>query len=254
MSITSSLRAESWYAGAPLVAPDWVRELGPTIVIAPHPDDEVLGCGGTMALLRVAGIPVYIVVVSDGAASHPGSVRYPPPALAALRQTELLAGVAHLGIAAEQVAFLGLPDGGVPLADSPDGARAVTSLGDVLRALPPFQTALLPWRRDPHSDHRATSSLATAALDAVSRAVRRLEYPIWARVGPGPDDLPRPDEATLWRVDISTVSQAKRAAILAHESQTTDMIDDATISYCLPDAVLERFAEPYELFLEVTGR
>ena len=254
MSTSSVAHASSWYEGAPLMPTSWARELGSTVVIAPHPDDEVLGCGGTIALLREAGIPVHVVVISDGAASHPGSLRYPPPVLASLRQSETLAGLERLGVAAEHVAFLGLPDGAVPTADSQHGSRAVSRLRHALLAWPAFQTVLLPWRRDPHDDHRAAFSLATAALDATSLAARRLEYPIWARVHPGPDDLPRPGETKLWRVDIGTVATAKRAAILAHESQTTGMIDDADISYCLSNAVLARFAEPCELFLEMTAR
>jgi LmbE family N-acetylglucosaminyl deacetylase len=230
-----------------------VVELGPTLVVAPHPDDEALGCGGTIALLQRARIPVRVVVVSDGAASHPGSSRYPPPVLSALRRSESLAGLAILGLTAEQVVFLGLPDGAVPRADGPGGRRAVALARATLLEWPEARTVLLPWRRDPHNDHRAACLLFTAALDALGATVRRLEYPIWSLVHPGPDDLPQPGEARLGRLDIGPVLEQKQRAILAHRSQTTTLIDDASIGHCLTSSVLERFTQPWELFIEATA-
>jgi LmbE family N-acetylglucosaminyl deacetylase len=228
-----------------------VADLGPTLVVAPHPDDEVLGCGGAIALLRRAGVPVCTIVASDGAASHPGSRRYPPAALARLRRAESVAGLALLGVAEACVAFLGLPDGAVPTADGPDGGRAVDL---ARRALPNgsrARTVLLPWRREPHPDHRATWSIFSAALDASGMAARRLEYPIWALVRAEADALPRPGEARAWRLDVREVASLKRRAILAHRSQTTDLIDDAEIGHCLTADVLDHFARPDELFFEV---
>jgi LmbE family N-acetylglucosaminyl deacetylase len=234
-----------------LLTVDRVDAPGPTVIVAPHPDDEVLGCGGIIALLQQAQIPLRIVVVSDGAASHPGSLRYPPPALSALRRAESLAGLACLGVEAEQVTFLGLPDGAVPRGDAPADARAVALARGTLLGWPVAQTVLLPWRRDPHDDHRASRSLFACALDSMPSAIRRIEYPIWAMVHPGPGDLPRHDEARIWRLDIGPVQERKRAAILAHRSQTTALIDDAEIGECLTQAVLERFFQPWELFIEV---
>jgi hypothetical protein len=81
--------------------------------------------------------------------------------------------------------------------------------------------------------------------------MRRLEYPIWSRVHPGPDDLPRVGEASAWRLDIGGAREQKRAAILAHRSQTTGLIDDAEIGECLTPAVLEQFFQPWEPFIDV---
>jgi LmbE family N-acetylglucosaminyl deacetylase len=236
-----------WFEAAPLRPAEVVHELGPTLVVAPHPDDEVLGCGGTIALLRRAQTPVRVIIVSDGGASHPGSRRYPPPALAALRRNESLDGLQFLGVAPGEVTFLGLPDGAVSRASVPDAVELARS---ATRAFPDIQTVLLPWRRDPHDDHRATWSLLTAALDALPSSVRCLEYPIWSLVHPGPDDLPRTGEARLWRLDVASVVEQKRASVLAHRSQTTPMIDDAEIGHCLTDSVLERFFRPWELMIE----
>ena len=64
----------------PLRPADFAPTLGPTVVVAPHPDDESLGCGGLLALLRRAGVAVGAVLVSDGTMSHPSSVKFPAAA------------------------------------------------------------------------------------------------------------------------------------------------------------------------------
>ena len=58
------------------------------VVIAPHPDDEVLGVGGLLTLLARTGTAVHIVAVTDGEASHPESPTLTPRALAARRIAE----------------------------------------------------------------------------------------------------------------------------------------------------------------------
>ena len=78
------------------------------VVLAPHPDDEVLGVGGLLALPARAGSRVLIVAVTDGEASHPGSDALPPGLLARTRATETLAALAALGLPAG-VRRLGLP-------------------------------------------------------------------------------------------------------------------------------------------------
>jgi LmbE family N-acetylglucosaminyl deacetylase len=53
----------------------------PFIVIAPHPDDESLECGGLIADACEQGLRAKVVIVSDGAGSHPNSKAYPPDRL-----------------------------------------------------------------------------------------------------------------------------------------------------------------------------
>ncbi|MDQ3548830.1 MAG: PIG-L family deacetylase, partial [Chloroflexota bacterium] len=94
----------------PLRSVEEIGTLGPTLVIAPHQDDESLGCGGAIALLSDAGMPVHVVFVSDGSGSHPASRRFPAPALTTLREREALAALAILGVQPTSVTFLRLPD------------------------------------------------------------------------------------------------------------------------------------------------
>ncbi len=88
------------------------------LIVAPHPDDETLGCGGAIALLRQLNVSVKVLIVSDGTKSHPNSLTYPPPALKELREQESLSALAILGVASAAVTFLGMPDGAVPMVET----------------------------------------------------------------------------------------------------------------------------------------
>ncbi|HEX8426737.1 PIG-L deacetylase family protein [Hymenobacter sp.] len=226
-----------------------ITELGATVVVAPHPDDEALGCGGLIALLRRAAVPVQVVLISDGTMSHPNSRKFPPAARQALREAELQQALVELEVEAPLIC-LGLPDSKVPGEGHTHFQEAVTQLRAVLWVAQPA-TVLCPWRRDPHPDHRATSQLVRAAL-TFEPAPRLLEYVVWAWERAMPADLPQPNEATGWRLDISPVLNQKQRAIAAHRSQLAPgIIDDDPTGFLLSSEMLAHFAQPFEVYLEV---
>ncbi len=233
----------------PLMPPEAVRSWGKTLVVAPHPDDESLGCGGAIALLSSYGLPVNVLFISDGTGSHPNSRKYPALALRDLRESEANAALALLGAAPGSAAFLRLKDGAVPSKDAPGFAAAVTSCRTYLADSKP-QTIFLPWRRDPHPDHRAASQIMQAALDGPTEKPRVLEYPVWAWERAAPGDVPQPDEARAFRLDISGVGIVKRAAVDAHQSQVTHLIDDDPQGFWLSPEVIAHFERPWEVYLE----
>lgn len=61
---------------------------GPLLVVAPHPDHDILGCAGLLLRRRRAGLPVSILYLTDGAASHSGRPDLAPERLAAVRRAE----------------------------------------------------------------------------------------------------------------------------------------------------------------------
>ncbi len=236
----------------PLCPSDTVQAWGQTLVVAPHPDDESLGCDGAIALLARYDLCPAALFVSDGTGSHPNSRRWPAPALRALREGEAREALSRLGASAQDSLFLGLKDGAVPSAQSPGFAEAVARCRAALDAVQP-QTVLLPWRRDPHPDHRATSEIVRAALCDSAPTIRVLEYPIWAWERAAPEDLPRAGEARAFRLDVTPVLDAKQQAIDAHQSQVTHLIDDDPQGFWLSPAVLAHFARPWEVYLEAVN-
>lgn len=233
----------------PMLAPGSVTELGTTVVVAPHPDDETLGCGGLIALLHRSGNAVRVLVTSDGTGSHPNSRAYPPRRLRDVRESEAISAVGVLGLDEQAISFLRLPDTRVPHPHEPEFEDAVERCRAALLTDVP-DTIVLPWRRDSHNDHQATWHIVHQAMQRAGINARTLEYPIWVWDLDQPDDMPRPGEMRGWRLDISPALQCKLTAIAAYRSQTTDLIDDDPDCFRLQPETLQHFQRPWEIYLE----
>lgn len=166
------------------------------LVLAAHPDDESMGCGGTIALLAGAGADVSVVFASDGEATI-GSPRA-PALTATLRRREAAAACQILGVTRAPV-FLGHPDGALP--DAVDAlAASLTAL--VAQRRP--EALLVPWFLDGHADHRALT-------EVLSRADLPADLQVWGFEVWTPLPVTR-------LVDITEVEDRKRAALAAHRT------------------------------------
>lgn len=117
------------------------------MVVAPHPDDETLGAGGTSALHVAAGDDVTFVVVTDGGASRAGGL--PRDEMVRRRKQELEAAAAVLGV--RQLVWLGLREGGWAEADAEQALRPLLADAEVVYA---------PSCVDYHPEHVAVARLA----------------------------------------------------------------------------------------------
>lgn len=228
----------------PLVDLAQIVGTGGLVVVAPHPDDESLGCGGLIAAARAAGHEVRIVVVSDGVGSHPNSLTHPPARLRCLRREEARAAAAALGVAADEIIFLDLPDRYVP-SMGPVADAAAARIVEIARSID-AGALFVTWEHDPHVDHHAAHAIAWAAARELAPA-RLFAYPIWGWELPGGTEVGDPPRGM--RLDITRQLPAKQAAVGAHRSQTTELISDDA-GFCLRPEVLQRFDRPYEIYLE----
>lgn len=205
---------------------------GRVVVVAPHPDDEVLGAGGLLALLAAAGARVELLAVTDGEASNPGG-SVAPSELAGLRRAETAAALGQLGVRAP-VQHLHLPDGGAAELEGP--------VREALR-LEPGTWLLAPWALDGHPDHEAVGRACQAA--AARDGARLLAFPVWAWHWGTPADLP-------WerarRVDLpGPVQAAKARAVASFVTQVSPLGPLAADAPVLPPHVLARFARACEV-------
>ena len=228
----------------PFVTPDALIGAGAPLILAPHPDDESLGCGGLIAACCAMGRPPIVVVMTDGARSHPGSAAFPPARLVALRAAETRAAVAALGLAPSRLHFMGLPDGEVPRR-GPAMEDAAAALAAIARDSG-VGTILGTWEHDPHADHVAAHVIASCA--AALAGARLLSYPVWGWALPPRRRLEAGVIAGV-RIDIAAQLPAKRRAIAAHASQHGAVVADDPRGFRLPATLLAALDQPFEVFL-----
>jgi LmbE family N-acetylglucosaminyl deacetylase len=206
------------------------------VAVAPHPDDEVLACGGLLARHAERGGLAAIVAVTDGEASHPADPDWPPLRLAAARRAERQAGLARLGVSGSTITPLAVPDGRV-------AARGPGLEAALLRLFRSDDTVVTTWQRDGHPDHDATGVATASACKAVG--CRLWEAPVWMWHWSWPDD-PRVPWHRLRALALPSDALARKtAALRAHETQLTPRDGHAAV---LGPDVLARAARDTEYF------
>jgi LmbE family N-acetylglucosaminyl deacetylase len=178
------------------------------VIVAAHPDDEVLGAGGLISMLAASRARLRLVAVTDGERSHLG--HRSPAAVARRRTRETGAALRALGAQAVEVIRLGLPDSGVAGRER----ELATALAPLLSG---FDLCLAPWERDLHPDHEAAGRAARKAATGAFYS-----FPVWMWHWAAPADPRVPWDRAL-RVPLAprTVGR-KRAAITCFASQTED--------------------------------
>lgn len=225
-----------------------------SMVVAPHPDDETLGCGGTIARKRSAGTDVLVVIATDGRRSH-RSARIRPDELARIRLEESLRACSILGVSAENVIPLGIAEGEL------DGSPIEQMARDLIEEFQPDEL-LLPAAVDAHRDHRLVNRQVRAAT-AHLRSMVILEYPVWTWTpsawwdeGDGPlrkasklmlDPVRAARTLHPQVVDVTPTLDLKRAALDEYRSQMTALSGEEDWATMEP-AFLDHFTGPSELF------
>jgi len=218
---------------------------GTCLVLAPHPDDESLGCGGLIAACSAAGRAPMVAILTDGAASHPGSRTCPPERMRLVRQREAHQAVAALGLPPQRLVFCNYPDTRAPRS-GPAFESAVRALCGLVGHEPNCTAIVGPWEHDPHGDHEAAALVAAAV--AARAGIRHIAYPVWGWLLP--DDAGVPDGAIEgWRLDITPFVPAKRRAIEAHKSQFGEVATDDPGGFQIPSELLNITDQPFETFL-----
>lgn len=222
-----------------------IDELERLIVVAAHPDDETLGAGGLIERAAGLGRSISVVVLTNGEASHPGSVTHTPMQLAALRRAEVVAAVTELAPTAT-VRLLELPDGSLEQ-HIDDVSRAITG---ELAAGGPSTWVVAPWRMDGHPDHAAAGTAAASAAQNVG--ARLWEYPIWAWHWSTPaSEIWQRASMRILELTPAEVT-AKALAITRHPSQVRPLSSRSGDEAVIRPHFAEHFARPFEIFVQST--
>ena len=229
------------------------------IVFSPHPDDETLGCGGTIIRKKIAGADVKIIFMADGCRSHRHLI--PENKLKFIRTNEALAACKKLGVKKSDTIFLEYEDNKLMKNQN----SATSKVLEILIHQEP-EEIFIPYHREKHPDHSATNKIVISALEIYQRKLNVFEYPIWFWVHWPWTSLSR-NNFHFWRnslasglyllkefqcsVKIADVLKLKREALEQHKSQMSRLIPDPGW-FILNDVsngeFLECFFQEHEVF------
>ena len=215
---------------------------GTIVVVAPHMDDETLGCGLLLSQ-HPSKQSAHVVFATDGASSPvPGHGRGERSRdLAGIRKAEVLEALAVLGIPAANAHFLGLPDGEL--------ARYSTQLGaaliDRFSALRP-KWVFVPFRYDRHPDHLTVNRVVCSASRSGALDSGIFEYFVYSqwRLLPAGDVRAYLAADDCIRLHADDGGARKRDALTRHRSQTTRLFDWQTRPVVTPQLIDRVCTEP----------
>jgi len=179
------------------------------LIVAPHPDDDIIGCGGSIAKHCKAGNQVTIMYMTSGDA---GGLKYAKEELAALREEEASKAANHLGVS--NLIFLRLADGYVEF--NKENLIRITCM---IRDIKP-DIVYIPHSQDGNRDHQVTHHLLIEACQRAGapffpecgtqqwRVATILGYEVWT-----------PIQDIYYSEDISEFIEQKLAALQMHVSQ-----------------------------------
>ena len=207
---------------------------GPFLIISPHPDDETLGCAAAIMRARGAGKQVFVIIITNGAASsHPILTS---EELIVERRKEAEQACSILGVAREDIFFFSFSDG-----------RASEHVNDITSELQKYIQRLKPkeifspYGDDEHDDHQAIAAAIDLLVNNGIIKVPVYEYPIWFWPWRAQKNAVNPFRLARLRI-ISTAGliEPKKKALMAYKSQSIHWNDN----------YLRYYLQSYEIFFE----
>ncbi|MDB5846607.1 MAG: hypothetical protein JWP29_359 [Rhodoferax sp.] len=217
---------------------EWLPHGVRLVVVAPHPDDEVLACGGLLAAHAARGGVGLVVAVTDGEASHAGDAAWPPNLLARQRRAESAQGLEALGLRREGMVRFGVPDGRVRL-------HAPQLVSGLHLALQRTDVVVSTWRLDGHPDHDATGVAVAGVCARIG--CRFMEAPVWMWHWARPGD-PRVPWHRLMAFELDAAALAAKTAALALHGSQLAARGGAETEPVLGPEILARAARRTEFF------
>lgn len=219
---------------------------GPCIVFAPHQDDETLGCGALIARRRNEGLPVHVIFITDGSASHPLHPTLSSATITDLRDRESAAALATLGVESVAIHRLGAIDGSL---DSLSGERRdalVARIAALLETVAPGEI-FLPCCPDGSTEHEAAFALVQHAIYRTPLRPAVWQYPVWSWWNPVlllEALVTAPVRCTLATEDFGPLKDAALGRYRSQSEPTPPWTEPV-----LPPDLLQLFKSQHEYFI-----
>ena len=209
-------------------------------IIAPHPDDEILGCGGLIQRLDKLGYQIVLFAVTNGTASHPGSSLYTPEELNQIRPAETRAALEALPLK-QNILRIAL--------DIQDGK--VAEQRDVLQQhlqsyLQPNDVLISTFVHDGHPDHEITGQVTQQLATELNLTCIQVLIWAWHWATPGDTRIPWTVAHQLRLTEEELQYKSLAARCFKSQIELDPTIEQSPI---LPEQALQRILQPWEVYL-----
>ena len=217
------------------------------LILAPHPDDEIFGLGGSLLQMKNRGVSIHLVYVTDGE----GSAVWPDKEEIKSQRRILSEKVCReLNILKDNITRLQMPDGAVPKSGQKgfeDTVKRVRDLIDTVRPDVVYTTHILDYWP---FDHVACSEIAMEAIKQAKHKPQLWQYWVWAWYNMKPWQVFGQGFRRLKKIDIrDQITQKMRLKDLYLKSFT---LDGKPWSGILPQCLLKSLEIPFEIVQQIS--
>lgn len=218
-------------------------QVGPWLIVAPHPDDESLGTGSLLVGIAEAGGRPSVAFLTDGAGSHRGAPDWSESRVSRARAAEGRNALRRLGVVDSPIR-LDWPDAD-PHPPGSEGfersARLLVAWGRRHRV----RAIAVTWRGEPHCDHEAAAALAATVAQRLRAQL--FEYLVWGWTVPDVEQAVRRYKS--FAIDVVSGRPRQRRAIACHRSQLGTRITGARQAFRLPMSMVKLADRPQLILL-----
>lgn len=209
-------------------------------IIAPHPDDEILGCAGLIQRLDTLGYQIVLFAVTNGTASHPDSSLYTPEELNLIRPAETRAALEELPLKQNILRIaLDIQDGQV----AEQREMLHQQLKTYLQANDVLVTTFV---HDGHPDHEITGQVTQQLATELHLSCIQVLIWAWHWAIPGDRRIPWSIAHQLRLTDAELQYKARVARCFKSQLEIDPTIEQAPI---LSEQALQRILQPWEVYL-----
>ena len=209
-------------------------------VFSPHPDDEVLACGGVIAKKIQEGFVVKIVVLTSGEKSHASYNNSLLDNLSKIRESESIRSSEILGVQKENITFLRYPDSKI-------NENKINITKDILNILTKDINKTVeiyaPHIYDRHIDHKASNEIVLDVIDKLDYEKDIFLYITWSMLG----EFNFTKET---QIDIRDTIKLKTRAIAEHKSQISLFVKEQK-QPILGKTFLQKKLDTFETFYKL---
>jgi len=218
-----------------------------SLIVIPHPDDEVFGCAQLIAMKRKLGARVTLLMLTDGEAAHRGCCSTSTVIIGSVRRKLAEQSAILLGLKKDDLIWMAMPDGDIPAIGSNEFVKAVASITDIILELQPGEIyAPVPF--DSWPDHKKAFDLVDPILNNVQqRTIAVYYYAVWMWWNLRIRDFALARTWKRYRLDADSVKKNKEQAIDIYMSANNP---ECGKPYCgdLPKSFVKQFKMNSEVY------